>query len=264
MSKTIVSNHLLLFLSMLIPISLFSQNKIDEIQIKRSNHYYWGQAYNADSSHARLSARDDLMFKISNEISNSGPLNAKTDLMVKSIRYLSKTVEDLNKVISYVSKTDVSNIIEGKVPLNVHEIKYTEANNTLNAENSTESAHQLIDKKNEEPKKEQVAKEDAKSSSKVKLLIDRLIDCNTGDELHTLLKSEESMNHLVYSWDSSVYQKRVSSENFYIVLIDPATNNIIAFLDKPMWGQKDLKNSQRVINIERNYQNMKQVWIHLL
>lgn len=264
MSNTKVYIHIVLFILLLIPFSLISQNKLDEIKIKRSNDYYWGQAYNADSSLARLSARDDLMFKISNQISNSGTLNSKTDLMVQHIRYIFKSVEELTKVIAYVSKKDVSNIIGNKETLLVNEMKYTETNTTSSIENPIEKAPRPIENKPIEQRTKSIVKIDMPSSSNGTALIDRLIACNTGEELRTLLKNEEYKNTLIFSWDSKVYRKSVSSENFYIALIDPTNNNIIAFLDKNKSERKDLKNNQRIINIEREFQNMKQVWIQLL
>ena len=80
--------------------SLFSQKQPSEKEIKRSDDYYWGQAYNADSNQSKLAARDDLMFNISNQISTSEHLNAKSDLYVNCIKYLFKPVDELTKVIA--------------------------------------------------------------------------------------------------------------------------------------------------------------------
>lgn len=253
-----------MFLLLLNPLRLVSQNQPGERELKRSNLYFWGQAYNADSNQARLDARDDLMSRISNQISNSSTLNGKSDLMVKSIRYINKPVEELTKVIAYVTKEDVSNIIENKQPLIVSEIKYTEASSALNIKNPVEKPTLPIENKPIVQKAEPIVKKDVLSSSTENTLIVRLIACNTGDELRNLLKNEENKNTLIFSWNSKSYRKSVSSENFYIAIIDPSENRIVAFLDKGKSERKDLKNGKRIINIEPEYQNMIQVWIQLL
>jgi hypothetical protein len=266
MSKIIVESYISIIILILLlnPSRMVSQNQPGEIEIKRSGNYYWGQAYNADSIQAKLEARDDLMLRISNQISNSDALNDKSDIMVKCIRYINKPVEELTKVIAYVTREDVTNIIENRQPLIVSEIKYTEAINTSGIENPIEKSTPSLENITIEQKAEPIVKNDIPSSSTENTLIVRLITCNTGDELRTLLKNEEDKNTLVFSWDSKSYRTSVSSENFYIVLIDPIDNRIIAFLDKGKSERKDLKNEQRKIYIVSEYQNMIQVWIQLL
>lgn len=253
-----------MFLLLLNPLRLVSQNQPGEREIKLSNKYFWGQAYNTDSSMAMLGARDDLMSRISKQISNSGTLNGKSDLMVKSIRYMYKPIEELTKVIAYVTKEDVTNIIENKQPLIVSEMKYTEVSTAMNVTNPVEKPTLPIEKKTIDQKTDPIVKKDILSSPTEYTLIVRLIACNEGDELHSLLKSEENKNTLIFNWNSKSYRKSVSSENFYIVIIDPNKNRIVAFLDKGKSERKDLKNEQRKINIEAEYQNMIQVWIQLL
>ena len=251
------------FFLLLNPLKLESQNQIVEREIKRSDNYFWGQAYNADSSQARLSARDDLMTKISNQISNSGTLNNRSDLMVKSIRYIYKPVEELTKVIAYVSREDVTNIIENKQPLIVTELKYTEEGNVLKIKDSVGKPSLPVENVRSDQKTEPIIKTEILSSSIESTLISRLIACNTGDELRTLLKNEGNKNTLIFSWNSKSYRKSVSSENFYIAIVDPNENRILAFLDKGKSERKDLKNEQRIIKIDSEYQNMIQVWIQL-
>ena len=253
-------------LSLLAPFKLVSQNPIGELEIKRSNKYFWGQGYNADTSQARLDARDELMLMISNQISNSGPLNAKSDLMVICIRYIYKPVEELTKVIAYVTKEDVTNIIENKLPLVVKEIKYSEAKMESENKNIKETQVQPLDNKSVDQKKELLSEKSIRTVSTPpgEMIIDRLIACNTSDELHMFLKNEENRNTLIFSWNSKVYRNAESSENFYIAIIDPKDSRIVALLDKGKVERKDLKNEHRIINIKSEYPNMIQVWIQLL
>lgn len=252
---------IIIFILLLNPARLFSQNQLSELEIKRSDNYYWGQAYNLDPNQARLDARDDLMAKISNQISKSTTLNGKSDILVEYIQYINKPVEELTKVIAYVSIKDVNNIKENKRPLQVSEIKYTEANPSVKNENPVEKTTQPDESKPPEEKTIPIIK--TNTSTNENSLIGRLIACNTGDELRMLLIKEEDKNTLIYNWNSESYRKNVSSKSFYIVFINPKDNKIIAFLDKGQSARKDLKNEQRIFNTSE-YQNMIQVWIQLL
>ncbi len=254
---------IILFLFLLNPARLISQNQPSELEIKRSDSYYWGQAYNADADQARLDARDNLISKISNLISNSSTLNAKSDILVEYIQYMNKPVEELNKVIAYVRIKDVNNIRDNIQALQVNEIKYTEANSIVNNETPVEKATNANESNPEEEKTSPVVKTNTPTLTTENSLVGKLIACNTGDELRLLLLKEEDKNTLVYNWNSESYRNNVSPNNFYIVLIDPKYNKIFAFLDKGQSERKDLKNGQRVVNTSE-FQNMIQVWIQLL
>lgn len=263
MSKYIIKNNIciILFILILEPISLFSQNKPNEIEIKRSGKYFWGQSSNSDSVKAKLSARDELMYKISNQYSNA---NLKADLMVKLIRYYIKPIEDIYKVIAYVPQINVSTIIENKSALIISEIKYTEATvPTISKEVPDKTAPQSIDNLNDV--KPETTITNLKEATSVETdLLTRLISCNNASELKKLIKTEVDKNTLVFNWDSKNFQKRVPSDNFYIVLIDPLTNNIIAVLDKGKLERINLKTKQKVVISGYDNQNIIQVWIQLM
>lgn len=254
---------LIIFLFLLNPARLISQNQPSELEIKRSDSYYWGQSYNADPNQARLDARDDLISKISNQISNSSTLNAKSDILVEYIKYINKPVEELTKVIAYVSIKDVNNIKDNKQTLQVNEIKYTEANSVALSESSVEKTINPNERKPIIEKPTPIIKTNTPSLTTENSLIGKLIACNTGDELRMLLIKEEDKNTLVYNWNSESYRKSVSSNNFYIILINPTDNKIIAFLDKGQSERPDLKNEKRIVKTSE-FQNLIQVWIQLL
>jgi hypothetical protein len=256
--------YVIILLMLLNSAKLISQNQLGEIEIKRSGKYFWGQAYNTDSNIAKVDARNNLMDQISAQISNSTILNTNSDLMVKSIKYIYKPVEELIKVIAYVTKVDVTNIIKTSQPLIIRELKYTEAKTNTNNKRPSDEPNFQPENKTVVNKAESISKENITSPQIENTLIDQLIACNNGDQLRRLLKKEEDKNTLIFNWDSKTYRKTVSSENFYIVLIDPKDNIIIAFLDKGESERKDLKNGQRIINIGAEYLNMIQIWIQLM
>jgi hypothetical protein len=244
---------------------LFAQENPSEIEIKRSGKFYWGQAYDADSIKACLDARDDLMYKISSEISGTNKLISNSDVIVKCIKYVIKPVEELSKVIAFVYKDDVRNIAENKSVLCIHELKYTEQEKTK--KNSALDNGQIINPSKTEPNHDHGMKNNP-TTNKSELpvltsLLERLKKCNTAEQLMTLLKKESQNNKLIYSWDSELYRKKVSSENFYIVLIDPIDHHIIAFLDKGLLQRKDLKNGGQVL-IESDINKWIQVWIQIM
>jgi hypothetical protein len=253
-----MKNHLviIIFLVFLNPAKLISQNQPNEIEIKKSGNYYWGQAYHADTNQAKNSARDDLIYRISNQISNVTTPNTKSDVMLKYIKYIYKPVEELTKAIAYVSKEDVSNIIDNKKPLIVNEIKYSEMNTPSDSVNIIKN--QIIGNEyNEQLNKKEI------TTPKESTLLDQLVDCNTASELQSLLKKGEILNSLIFNWNSKTYMKNNSSVNFYIVLINPENNKIVSFLDKGKTERNDLKNN-KIVKFEVEQQKMIQVWIQFL
>jgi len=277
MSNMIVKiwTGIILFLLLLNPVKLISQNQPSELEIKRSDSYYWGQSYNVDPNQARLDARDDLMSKISNQISKSSTLNGKSDILVQYIQYINKPVDELTKVVAFVSIKDVNNIKDNKQPLQVSEIKYTEANSTINDETPVEKTANPNESKPIEEQTTPIVTTIAPTQTITlaptitpaptieNSLLGRLIACNTGNELRMLFAKEEEKNTLIFNWNSESYRKTVSSNNFYIVLINPNNDKIDAFLDKGQADRPDLKNEKRIVKTSE-YQNMIQVWIQLL
>lgn len=260
-----------IFIILFNPIYLYSQEKPDERKIKRSGEYYWGQAYNADTTRACMEARDDLMQKVSNQISKSSNLNAKTDIMVKCIRYIYKPVDDQTKVIAYVPIGDVTNIVENKEPLIVNEIKYTEEEATSiidrpeeNAASPTIIEEAIVRNIEDVIDNQKVIDNQYNTVTKNFSLLDQLIACNTANELKSIIQREEKKNTMIYNWDSKLYRSRVSSEPYYIVIIDPINSKIVAFLDKGNANRMDLKHPPTTINILSEYLNYTQVWLQLL
>jgi hypothetical protein len=246
----------------LYPFHLLSQNTISEKEIKKSGKYYFGDAYYTDSLKARQSARDNLMADISKKIPDATSLKVKSEILVKAIQYLCKTLYDGSfKVIAFVPVDNVTKIIQGKEELAVTEMKYTEAQPSvtetviLDKEQANRAETNVLILNDVEVKDEIVVQE-------YKTLLDQLVACNTGVELGALLVKGKSDNTLIYS-ASDAFRKINSSENFYIVLIDPVTNKIVSFFDKGKTGRKDLKNGTKLMNIENDTKNMKQVWIQL-
>ncbi len=261
-NKNIQLLYYLIFIFLFHPMYLFSQEQTDEYKIKGSKEYYWGQAYNADSTLAYLAARDALMLKISSQINKSSDLNAKTDIMVKSIRYLHKPVEDLIKVVAYVPIVNVTNIIENKDPLLIGEVIYTEEKKDSIIESPKESSNSPIERPSEQEQKEIIVKKNNQVAINLPLL-DQMIDCNTANELKSIIQREVKKNTIIYNWNSESYRKMASPEPYYIVIIDPKDNKIIAFLDKGKAERKDLKHPSSTINILSEYQNYIQVWLQI-
>ena len=246
---------------LMVPHRLSSQEQPNEIKIKRSGDFYWGQAYNKDSLQAKQDARDDLMYKISGEINKSDNLTSNSDVIINRLQYLFKPVGDLYKAIAYVLITDVKNVSENKSSLNVIELQYTEDTTKMDDKVSNKST--AIRKQASSVEQENTIVTDIASEPIVTTtLLDRLIACNTAGELRTILQNEASNNSLVFNWGSKSYQNKVSSDPFFIALINPEDERIVAFLNKGKGERKDFKNPQRTIETSQEYLNCIQVWIH--
>ena len=264
MNKSFTSKYsiLLIFCIFYCPIVLLSQNIITEKEIKKTGNYYFGDAYDTDTLKAKLSARDNLMADISKKIPNNNSLTGKSEILVNAIQYLIKTLYDGSyKVIAFVPVDNVSKIIQGKEELAVAEIKYTEAQSSINEP-------EILDKE----KTIQVTtnfsnSNDTDVADKIVIqesttLLEQLVACNTSDELLVLLVKGKSNNSLIYS-ASEAFRKINSSVNFYVVIIDPSTNRIVSFFDKGKTERMDLKKGSKLMGINNDTKNMTQVWIQL-
>jgi len=239
------------------PARLVSQNQPNQLEIERSGNYFWGQAFNIDLIQTKLEARNDLMYRISNQLLNYSELNTKFDLMNKYIKYFHKPVEEYTKVIAYISKADVQNIIKNSDSLKQNQIKDSvDKISNYNENKKARTTLQLVDKPLEK-------KSESSAPVENELLI-KLISCNTSDELYDLLIKEKHKNTLIFSWNSKSYENSASSENFYIVLIEPSDKHVIAFLEKAKSLRNDLKNTLKNVNIKHEYLNKIQVWIQLM
>jgi len=264
MNKTYTLNYtvVLILCFYLYPSVLLSQNMITEKEIKKSGKYYFGDAYDTDSLKARQSARDNLMADISKKIPDATSLKVKSEILVKSIQYLSKPLYDGSfKVIAFVPVDNVTKIIQGKEVLAVTEMKYTEAQSSVTEPVILDKEHAIhaetnVSIVNDAEVKDEIVVQEHRT------LLEQLVACNSGVELGAILVKGKSDNTLIYS-ASDAFRKINSSENFYIVLIDPVTNKIVSFFDKGKTGRKDLKNGTILMSIENDTKNMKQVWIQL-
>jgi len=117
-TSTYRNSFVLVFSFFLFPVVLLSQNTITEKEIKKSGKYYFGEAYDADTLIAKQSARDNLMADVSKKLPDNNSLKVKSEILVKSIQYLSKTLYDGSyKVIAFVHVDNITKIIQGKVEL---------------------------------------------------------------------------------------------------------------------------------------------------
>lgn len=261
MNKIYTLNYtvILILCFYLYPSILLSQNTITEKEIKKSGKYYFGDGYDTDSISARQSARDNLMADISQKIPDAASLKVKSEILVKAIQYLCKSLYDGSfKVIAFVPVDNVTKIIQGKEELAITEMKYTEAQTSVIVP-ITADKEEII------PAERSVSTiNDANAVLKESnTLLEQLVACNTGVELHAMLLKGKSENTLIYSV-SEAFMKINSSEYFYIVLIDPDTNKIVSFFNKGKTGREDLKNGKKLLSIENDTKNMRQVWIQLL
>lgn len=238
-----------------------NQTEISEIHIKRSGIFFWGQAYHVDSVQAILESRDALIAQITEEIDNDSKLNSNSDIFVQSIKYFPKELEGVFKVIAYVEKDLVQNVISENPSLNIVNIKYSDHSEKQIdfTENSTiidyDSSSNFIDEESQNSWNEE---------NQNVTLLDRFIQCDTGMELRDLILSQESKNTIFYNWNSRTYQEKVSPAPFYIALIDPETRAIVAFLDKGNEVRKNLKAPYNSFKINYELKKYIQVWIQIL
>lgn len=227
--------------------------EISESQIKKSGTYFWGQSYNIDSTQAILESRDELIAQISEQIDKNSNLNSNSDIIVKKINYFPKKMEGVFKIIAFVEKDLVKNILKENSSLNIVNIKYS--NNSESQIDSTKinpiNYTDTLTNSNYEKKQNLT-------------LLDHFLKCNTGQELRDLILSQEKENTIVYNWNSKAYQQKVSSDAFYIVLIDPETKAIVAFLDKGNEIRKNLKAPHNIFKINNELIKYIQVWIQIL
>jgi hypothetical protein len=264
MNKTITLKYsfVLIFCFFLYPSLLLSQKTITEKEIKRTGNYYFGDAYDTDTLKAKLSARDNLMADISKKMPNNNSLKGKSEILVNAIQYLIKPLYDSSfKVIAFVPVDNVSKIMQGKEELAVAEIKYTEAQSSINEPEILDKEKSIqvetnVSNSNDADVKDEIVLQESTT------LLEQLVACNTGDELHGLLVKGKSNNCLIYS-ASEAFRKINSSENFYIVIIDPNTNIIASFFDKGKTERKDLKNGSKLMGLKNDTKDMTQVWIQL-
>ncbi len=252
------------------PVVLLAQDIPSLKDIKRSGKYYSGDSDGYDTLKVKEASRTDLMANISKQIKDVNSLNGKSHILVKYIQYLVKSLGDdgYTKVVAFVPIENVTRIIEGKEPLVVTEIKWTEASeaskNKKIADKSTE-VPEVKPQVHEVKAEEQVTHVEIKNEivpSAPKTLLESLVACNTGVELKPLLDKGKADNKLMYS-TTEAFRRINSPENFYIVLIDPVTRKIVSFFDKGNSERKDLKSVKKSINIENDAKNLIQVWIQL-
>jgi len=245
------------------PVILLAQNAPSLRDIKTSGKYYSGDAYDYDTIKAKDAARNELMSDISKKIQNVNSFNGKSEILVKYIQYLVKRLGDdgYTKVVAFVPVENVTRIIENKELLLVTEIKYTEAQTSSKKERSQIKPTTVSDEKGEVQNTEPDTKNDIVPSVPSTLLA-RLVACNTSVEIGKILEKEKSSNTLIYSI-SEAFRKINSSENFYIVLIDPDSKKIMFFFDKGSTERKDLKYGKKAMSIDNDAKNLIQVWIQL-
>lgn len=247
---------LLLFLNaflMFLPVWGQNQIEISEINIKKTGIYFWGQSYNIDSTQAILESRDELIAQITEQIDNNSNLNSNSDIIVKNINYFSKKIEGVFKSIAYVEKDFVKNILGANSTLNIVNIKYS--NNSEIQIDSTKIIPIIYTDTHTNSNNEKIQN---------LTLLDRFLKCNTGQELRDLILSQEKENTIIYNWNSKTYQEKVSSDSFYIVLIDPETKEIVAFLDKGNEIRNNLKAPYNVFKVNSELNKYIQVWIQIL
>ena len=247
---------LLLFLSaFLMSFPVLGQNQIgiSEIQIKKSGIYFWGQSYNIDSTQAILESRDELIAQITEQIDNNTNLNSNSDIIVKNINYFPKKMEGIYKIIAYVEKDFVKNVLIENPTMNIVSIKYSDKSEI---QSDTTNIIPIIHS--------DTLNNFKKETDQTVTLLDRFIQCNTGQELRDLIITQEKENTIVYNWNSKAYQQKVSSDAFYIVLIDPETKAIVAFLDKGNEIRKNLKAPHNIFKINNELIKYIQVWIQIL
>ncbi len=260
-----------LFISFLFfPIALLAQDVPSLKEIKRSGRYYSGDADGYDTLKIKEAARTELMSVISKQLKDISSLNGKSEILVKYIQYLVKLLGDdgYTKVVAYVPIENVTQIIENKETLQVTEMKYTDAPLKFGSEERPDKPEDISDLKTKVPEKiaeSEVSVTEIKKDpnpSAIGTLLERLVACSTIVELGTILESEKSNNKLIYSV-SEAFRRINSSENFYIVLIDPVTKKIVSFFDKGSAERRDLKYGKMSMNIENDAKSLIQVWIQL-
>lgn len=252
------------------PVVMLAQDIPSLKDIKRSGNYYSGDGYDTDSIKAKEAARTELMANISKQIKDASSLNRKSHILVKYIQYFVKPLgeDGYVKVVAFVPIENVTRIIEGKEPLVVTEIRWTETSGVAKSNKTVEKSieeHEMKPDVQEIKTEEQVAHIEMKNeiiTSAPKTLLERLVACNTGAELESLLEKGKTDNELMYSL-SEAFRRVNSAENFYIVLIDSDTRKIVSFFDKGSSERKDFKYGRNSMNIENDAKNLIQVWIQL-
>lgn len=270
-----IKDYILVFLILFSQV-VFCQNQSNtdlEKEIKVSGKYFWGQSINDSLEKTKLDARTDMILNISATIDNNSLLNSNSDVFVNGIKYLSIPRGKKIRVIAYILKSDVSNIVNQKQSLNIIEIKYketpvidtiTEKPNSYNIDlNKVKSKN---DSSNNNINKDKIINSDNTNQLKAdtiytgNVIVDKIIQSKFIDELYGVLEKEKLKGRLVYSLRSESF---ANIENCYIIVINPADKKIVAVLDKGNMKRKNFINNEAVSDIYNKYLNMKYIWLQI-
>ena len=229
-------------------------NNISEKEIKTCGLYYWGQSMDFNLEQCKLDARDDLIQSISNDIPGSQKLNSHSDIFIKEINYFVKELGSKFKVVAYVRKSSVYNIIDPNKQLEVLEMKYTEKD-SVNTENETKPEVNVL------PNIEEKKEPEYKKLQLPPILLKAITYKNIND-LYPFLKSEKMKGTLVYSFNQSSFNS--SPEKFYTIIFDVDSGEVYAIVDNKSNPQINIISNSAYNDSGLKSKKINNLWIMLL
>jgi hypothetical protein len=254
-----------------------SSNTILEREIKTSGNYFWGQAIDDSLEKAKLEARNDLMSNISDNINNSPSLNSNSDIFVNGIKYASFTRGSKLRVLSYILKSDVSNILTKKEPLKVIEMKYKESTvkdsvseqKKVKDQFNTQTTNDLTDQNEPlivNPLQQNQVKVQVLPSKFITLsgtgnsILDSIVIIKTVDGMHRLLEQAKKQGKLMYSNRKGAF---FNTDDCLILIINPDDGSIKGVLKKDGSSRINLLTKELVTSFENQFKNMVYIWVQL-
>ena len=273
-------NYLLFIITFFFFNLLFSQ-EVSQRDIKRSGLYYHYQSYDEVESTAKETAKRGLMSLVAQEVLDMDMSNM-SEVYVNHIKYFVLPMQGETKVIAYVLKTDITNNEPQKKELQIVEIKdksvekQSEYPKRVNRNVSLDSSKEQLEIEHKSDVEKVVVPNnksvnvdngdvqitsteiDIKKSIELSVL-EHLVACTTNQELYNKLRKYNLEGKLRFVWNTKEYRKKVSSDNFNIVLISNETKEIVAFFKRN--SLTNLKNNNHIGKSEFN--QYKQVWIEM-
>lgn len=271
-------NYLFFITAFLFFNMLFSQ-EVSQKEIKRSGLYYHYQSYDELESKAKETARRALMSLVTQEVLGIDMSNI-SKVYLNHIKYFVLPMQGEIKVIAYVLKTDITNDEFKEKELKIVEVKDTSIENEnekpkiVNRNVSMDSSKEILDVEYKSEKvvvanknADNINKETGQitaietdtNKSKALSILEQLVTCTTNQELYNKLRRFNLEGKLRFVWNTKEYRKKMSSDNFNIVLVSNETKEIIAFLKKN--SLTNLKDNNHISKSEFN--QYKQVWIEM-
>ena len=205
-------------------------------------------------------ARDDLMYSISRSIDKDLKSYSKSDVFVNGIKYVSFPRGSKIRVIAYILKSEVKNI-QKEPELNVVQMNYKE--DSLYKGGKDYSVGNIKENKTATKQEEikPIENKGTNSYKKINNIIDYIIQSKNIKDISDTLMKEKLKGKVMYD---AFTKSILYPEKCYLIVFDPFTGAIMAFLDKGTGKSRtNLINNILVEDFLETYNKMTIVWLQI-